>query len=163
MTASKSKALTNVATPTGARRRVLLVDDEQLLLDTIALLLEPDFDVVATNDSEHAWELLRDGARFDVIVSDLSMPSPDGRELYERLLQLDPLQAEHFLIVTGGAANSRGRVFLESMEGRVLLKPFGATELIRNVDRVARQGEPVNDPEEVEGAIIPHLRARSGR
>lgn len=140
------------------RRRILVVDDEPLMLDMVTMLLEPDFDVIALDDSTRAWQLLRDGARFDAIVSDLCMPELDGRELYERILQLDPAQAERFVILTGGATDDEGHAFLERLDERLIHKPFSSEGFRRFVSGIARMGPPANDCEEA-GAS---RRVRSG-
>ena len=60
-------------------RRVLLVDDDTLVRETVASQLEESgFVVTATGSAEQALSLLRSGGQVDCLVTDLSMPGMDG-------------------------------------------------------------------------------------
>ncbi|HEY3836191.1 MAG TPA: response regulator [Bryobacteraceae bacterium] len=59
--------------------RVLVVDDEPQILDSIHDLLEEDFDVVASTDANRALEMLYD-AQVAVILADQRMPNLTGGE-----------------------------------------------------------------------------------
>jgi len=77
--------------PSLAGVRVLLVDDEadarELAVET---LMRCGADVVPVSSSAAALQALRDGGRFDVLVSDIGMPKEDGYELIRRVRALDP-------------------------------------------------------------------------
>jgi two-component system sensor histidine kinase/response regulator len=65
--------------------RVLVVDDDPLLLEAAqAYLASEGAEVVTAPDGNKALELLR-GHAFDVAVVDIEMPGLDGFELVERL------------------------------------------------------------------------------
>jgi DNA-binding NarL/FixJ family response regulator len=72
--------------------RVLLVDDHQLLRDSLRSLLDaqPDIDVVGT--AEDGFEALETAAtvRPDVVLMDLSMPRMGGVEATRKLLEQLP-------------------------------------------------------------------------
>ena len=69
------------------RTRLIIADDHKLLLDTVAALLAPEFDIVGTAHDGKA--LLETVARLDpdVVVLDISMPIFDGLEVARRLKQ----------------------------------------------------------------------------
>ena len=106
-----------------ARRAVLVVDDEVRLLRSIQLLLRERHDVQTTPRAEDAVALVEQGARFDLILCDLQMPTMSGMELAERLMALDPACRERLVFLTGGAVTAEARAFLEVTEHRVLAKP----------------------------------------
>ena len=59
----------------GARRSVLVVDNEEVDRELLRQLLEPlGFVVAQASSGEAALQLLRDGARPDAILMDLAMP-----------------------------------------------------------------------------------------
>ena len=72
-------------------KRILLVEDQSIYRNTLALLLghEPDMEVVAQAGSlAEAKEVLE--GRFDVAVVDLGLPDGDGRELIDELRRTNP-------------------------------------------------------------------------
>ncbi|HEY4222921.1 MAG TPA: response regulator, partial [Myxococcota bacterium] len=70
--------------------RVLIVDDEVNLTRAMERSLGEDFDIVCCNSGHEALELLRTGAHFDVLVSDLAMPKMRGVELVTRASVVAP-------------------------------------------------------------------------
>jgi DNA-binding NtrC family response regulator len=70
--------------------RVLFVDDDRFVLESVAFVLEEhDFEVFQAPDAETAIELLK-GVKVDVILSDLRMPGISGIQLATFCLQFQP-------------------------------------------------------------------------
>jgi DNA-binding NtrC family response regulator len=70
--------------------RILLVDDEKLLVDALTRVLERGlFEVVKAANAAQALSLLR-SERIDVVVSDVNMPGIDGIELVRQIHELEP-------------------------------------------------------------------------
>jgi DNA-binding NarL/FixJ family response regulator len=72
--------------------RVLLVDDHQLLRDSLRTLLagQDDIDVVGTAEDGQVALTVAAETRPDVVLMDLSMPRMNGVEATRRLLQQQP-------------------------------------------------------------------------
>lgn len=71
-------------------RRVLVVDDEPTARRSLAWLLrDAGYEVTTAADGEEALAAL-DGARFDLLLTDLRMPGMDGLDLSRRGRILDP-------------------------------------------------------------------------
>lgn len=113
------------------RGRILVVDDEPLMLASLRRLLAPEHDVTATASAREALRLVDGGARFDLILCDLMMPDMDGVDLHARLIVQAPELAERMLFLTGGAFSLRARRFLDAVQNRRLPKPFDGAELKR--------------------------------
>jgi PAS domain S-box-containing protein len=127
------------ATPgaTRARRgRVLVVDDETMVLRMATRLLEDEHEVVALLSGAAALERVRAGERFDVILSDVMMPDVNGIDLYEALLRIAPDQAGRTVFMTGGAFTPRASAFLEGVTNPRVDKPFDAATLRAIVTQV---------------------------
>lgn len=63
----------------GAVPRVLVVDDEALIASSTARLLQRrGYDATPCDDPVEARRLLEDGARFDIVLTDVSMPTMSG-------------------------------------------------------------------------------------
>ncbi|MFT3727005.1 MAG: ATP-binding protein [Terricaulis sp.] len=63
--------------------RILLVDDDQMVRDALALQLSDEgFEPVTANDAIHALELVEGGVQFDLLLTDMVMPrGMNGAEL----------------------------------------------------------------------------------
>lgn len=93
--------LDSEVTPQSTRRlRVLLVDDQALVLRATALMLR-EFDVVTARSGAEALECLNAGSHFDVVVSDISMPGMKGNELFEHVCETHRYLATRFLFLSG--------------------------------------------------------------
>ena len=66
-----------------AKKRILLVDDYDRMLETYGRYLEKDYDVVRAASAAEALDLLRGpgGQRFDLVVTDYNMPKANGLSL----------------------------------------------------------------------------------
>jgi DNA-binding NtrC family response regulator len=70
--------------------RVLVLDDEQIVLDSVSRILEDEnYDVAACRSGSEAVEKLKAGG-FDILLTDLKMPGMDGLQAMEALTDVDP-------------------------------------------------------------------------
>jgi PAS domain S-box-containing protein len=74
------------------RERVLLVDDEEVQVQSVRNMLERlGYTVVARTDSAEALSLFRKDPRaFDLVITDQTMPQLTGARLAEELLRIRP-------------------------------------------------------------------------
>lgn len=122
--------------------RVLLVDDEALVVDSLRRVLSAEFDISSTTRAEQALEWIVGGESFDVILCDVMMPGLDGVELRRRIEEFSPEQAVRMVFVTGGLLLPHVRSMLDDVPNTVLEKPIdveGLRELIRRRVRSSRQ------------------------
>lgn len=104
--------------------RLLLVDDELELIQTLADLLEPEgHQVDFAANGAIALDKLRKNS-FDVVVSDLRMPIMDGPQLYEALRREKPEYVSKIIYVTGDTLSSHVQSFLEKYPVPVIEKPY---------------------------------------
>ena len=130
----EAEAVSEETVPTG-HERVLLVDDEPVLIETGQKLLEGlGYEVTAKNSSVEALALFKaDPGRFDLIVTDHTMPDMTGFELAKACMALRPdvpiiLATGFSHLVDAATANEAGiRAFI--------MKPLTKGELARTVRR----------------------------
>ena len=117
-----------------AKRRILLVEDsEEVRETTIEFINEVGFDVVAVETAEAALATLAgDGARFDVIFTDVSLPGMSGIELVKRVLKDDPRQ--RVVIASGYGAELGKHGFGKGVA--VLGKPYDLSALEKTLNQV---------------------------
>jgi DNA-binding NtrC family response regulator len=79
--------------------KILIVDDEKIKRITLADDLRTQgYEVVTAADGQQAWEQLQ-ADRFDVVVTDLKMPTLDGIELL-KLIKHGPLAGMEVIMMT---------------------------------------------------------------
>jgi PAS domain S-box-containing protein len=110
------------------RGRILVVDDEAMVLRVIERVLR-DHEVVALDSARTALERIRRGERFDLVLSDVSMPATTGVQLYEALLAYDPDYKRRTIFMCGGVRTSATADFLQSVSSPRIDKPFHSHEL----------------------------------
>lgn len=111
------------AEPLAQQRRVLVVDDDPLVLRSLTRVLARDFEVAAARNGREALDLVRAGATFDAMLCDLMMPELSGIELHAVLERDDPELAKRTIFLTGGAFSGRAQTFLETIGQPHLEKP----------------------------------------
>lgn len=110
------------------RGRILVVDDEPMLLKAVKRMLSAH-EVVCVEDAREVVARLAAGDQFDVILCDVLMPRMTGIELYERLLADDPEAARRMVFLSGGAVDVRASDFLTSVPNVCVDKPVSANAL----------------------------------
>lgn len=129
--------VTNVALP-GRRGRILVVDDEVMLVTIVKRILSKEHDVVSTLVAKDALALCARGEKFDLILCDLMMPDMTGMDLHRELSIVAPEQANRMIFLTGGAFTVKARTFLTDPPKEHIEKPFDAANLRAIVQRYLR-------------------------
>lgn len=113
--------------------KILLVDDEVEIAQTLADLLEPEGHTIdiAVNGAIALNKLHKN--RFDVIISDLRMPVMDGPALYEALGRELPSYLNKIIYVTGDTLSSHVQTFLSQHPVHVVEKPYRLSDVRRAV------------------------------
>ena len=114
---------------------VLLVDDDELLVKSLARLLKSKgFAVKAVTNGEAATRCMTE-ERFDVVLSDISMPGMDGIQLLRRLRETDLLVPCG--LMTGDPAVSTAIEAMQFGAFRYLTKPVGHDSLVEVIESAA--------------------------
>jgi two-component system, cell cycle sensor histidine kinase and response regulator CckA len=119
----------SLAPQTPQRWRVLVIDDEELLLKVYRRMLSEHHDVVLARGGANAVELLRADASFDVVLCDLMMPEVDGQAVYQAVRAQSPALAARMVFCSGGASSAHLSDFAASLPNVKLDKPFSLAAL----------------------------------
>ncbi len=119
-------------------RRILIVDDEAEIRDTLAEILTAAHHHVDTVGSGRDALQRMAAQRYDVILTDLRMPDLDGRALYQEIERRWPGQGARVVFVTGDTLTSASRDFVAESGRPVIEKPFLPSEVRRVVAESVR-------------------------
>jgi CheY-like chemotaxis protein len=116
--------------PASPRGRVLVIDDEELLLQAVRRVLASRHDVDIAESGERALELCATRS-YDVILCDLLMPEMSGMDVHAALHESSPALAARMVFMTGGAFTARAKEFLDEIPNVHLEKPVRAEKLLQ--------------------------------
>jgi CheY-like chemotaxis protein len=116
------------------RGRVLVVDDEPLVVNAVLRSLGNAHDVKAVLTAQKALDRIDAGERYDVIVCDLMMPQMTGMDLFEELSKIAPDQAERMVFMTAATFTPRARDFLDKTPNQRVEKPFDSIHFRALID-----------------------------
>ncbi len=124
-----------VTTDVAQRGRLLIVDDEPIVAETLAQLLSDRHDVDVATSASRALEHIAQFQGYDVILCDLVMPGMTGMQLHATLTQAHPVLAQRMLFMTGGAFLPEAEAFLRDGNRQAIQKPFDLDGLTKLIDR----------------------------
>jgi len=141
--AASEKSETDVAQspPNAMGQKILLVDDEVELAQTLADLLEPaGYTIDLAANGAIALEKLHKTS-FDAIISDLRMPVMDGPSLYAALKQSLPCYLNKIIYVTGDTLSPHVNAFLSETPVPVIEKPYRLSDVQKSLSKVLKDNE----------------------
>lgn len=162
---SKSRSLSSFPAPS----RILVVDDEALISETVSLALtEEGYDVTTLQDGRSALALLIPSLNnstqnpesldnlvppppFDLLILDLMLPGVNGLDIC-RLLRREGINIL-ILILSARSSETDRVVGLEVGADDYLVKPFGMRELVARVRALLRRHQVGSEPAESEQPI----------
>ncbi len=117
-------------------RKILVVDDEKVILDSARKILASDsLQVILAPDAEAAQQILL-SERPDIAIIDLVLPGASGMKLLDIALEHDP--ALVIIITTGYSTVENAVAALKQGAFDFLPKPFTCDELLSGVARAHR-------------------------
>lgn len=127
-----------------SKPRILLVEDDVLLRKVLRLALESAFDSVhVAHDGNAALEALAN-QHFDLVLTDLKIPAPDGLALALEARRQVPPPA---VVVMSGDAGNDDALRIGACGASLLSKPFDTRELLLVLESVlAQRADDENAP-----------------
>jgi PAS domain S-box-containing protein len=141
MRTAQPAAPESVAVPaTAMRGKVLVIDDEPLVMQAITRVLSSLHDVTAVRSGHEAVGLLSAGESFDIVLCDLMMPGMGGAEVHDWIRDHRADLLPRFVFLTGGATDAKSAELLASMANASVEKPFSPTMLRALVSSFIERG-----------------------
>ncbi len=113
------------------KKRILVADDEQIILELIKEILKiRGYEVTCVDDGKKAIEEAK-RSHFDFFIVDMRMPGLSGLETLKELFKLDP--DTKALIITGYTVDAALEEAVQLGAVGYLLKPFKNLDEIPNI------------------------------
>jgi PAS domain S-box-containing protein len=129
--------ITPMAVAAAVRRRVLVIDDEPLIVSMVTDILREQHDVIGETNPERGLGRILTDPPYQVVMCDLMMPGLSGMEIYARVARERPGLERTFVFVTAGPYDSQAESFLAAVPNPRLNKPISADQLHSLVHEVA--------------------------
>ena len=125
--------------------KILVVDDEKLLVKGIKFNLENDgYEVAVAYDGEEAVDLAKSGD-FDLIILDIMMPKMTG---LEACMQIREFSNVPIIMLTAKGEDMDKLIGFEQGTDDYLTKPFNILELKARIRALLRRSTPAETKEE---------------
>lgn len=118
------------------KKRILIVDDEPLILKSLKRILEENYNVTIASKGQTALELLKqnENEQFDLIISDVTMPDVTGADLFNKIALQFPGLEHNIIFMTGYAYSAKLKQFLAGIDNKVITKPFEEESLLQTIN-----------------------------
>ena len=144
-------------------RRVLVVDDEKLIVKGIRFSLEQDgYDVDCAYDGEEALKLAKENV-YDIILLDVMLPKYDGFEVCQQIREYSDVP---IIMLTAKGDDMDKILGLDYGADDYITKPFNILEVkarIKAIIRRTKKKEPEKQPSRVVDKGDFHLDCDSRR
>ena len=128
-----------VPDPSPRRRRLVVIDDDRMLIRSLERALAKDYDVTAFSDGRAAIaHLTTDELDAELVLCDLMMPDATGIDVLRASARVHPELAQRFVLMTGGAPEAIWRELASEPTVPVLEKPFQMATLRALLASLAR-------------------------
>ena len=127
-----------------SKARILVVDDEPAVLETVReILVLKGFDVVVAADGIQAVDTVANTQNLDLIITDMNMPGMNGLDLLKLIGRLK--RNLPIIILTGNATVENALESVKEGACNYLFKPFNVDKLLSAVARVLFQSQTQSD------------------
>lgn len=124
-----------------AAKRIMVVDDEPDILESVSAALEKEgYDVVTAGDGRECLRKLERGKKPDLILMDFFMPGMSGREAIERIRRDPKFGGVKIVYMTVAEFRERGLQSIRDLGVKCCInKPISVEDLIKKVGSSLRK------------------------
>ncbi|MDR0455930.1 MAG: response regulator [Treponema sp.] len=124
------------------KKKVLLIDDDEIHLITADLFLKNDYEVHKVQSGNEALEYLTSSKVVpNIILLDIVMPNMSGWETFAKIKAIDSLKNVPIIFLTSIAEEEEKKRAYKIGVAGFITKPFNMTDLISEIKEVIRKHE----------------------
>lgn len=127
-------------TSIGDKSRILFVDDETQITETLSLALtrrSKEYEIVGASSVDEAMKRLTSDS-FDVVVTDVQMPGKSGFDLLNEIRSSERLKTLPVIVITGMGDQEMKRQAIDSGADDLLAKPVSVADLVARLKSALR-------------------------
>ena len=114
-------------------RKILIVDDEEGIRESLKLILSDEYDLILTDSAQQALDILDNTDEIGLVLMDIKMPQIDGLELLKQIKAKRPdLNA---VMITGYKSVETASEAANLGASGYIVKPFKSEEILGTVKR----------------------------
>ncbi|MBI3618300.1 MAG: response regulator [Candidatus Omnitrophica bacterium] len=114
-------------------KKVLIVDDEEGIRESLKLILGDHYDLVATDSGEQALRLVEGDPTIGLVLMDIKMPKVNGLDVLKAMKAKRP--DLNVVMVTGYRATETAGEAARLGAVGYIVKPFKSDEILNTVKR----------------------------
>lgn len=120
------------------KKKILLVDDDQFLLDMYAIKFNKSgYEVKVSSSTVLALKIIKEGYVPDVILSDIVMPEIDGLEFVSTIRKDNLIQNSVIIMLTNqGASDDVARAKKLNVDGYIIKATTVPSEVLIQVEKI---------------------------
>ena len=126
---SRKRLNAKISSSSGKGKTILLIDDEELVINISEMMLKKlGYNVLKAHNGHEGIQLFETNkSQIDLIISDLEMPKMNGKEVLDKLREIDP---QIKVMLSSGALNDSDKqnVMYKGFNG-FLIKPYNINTL----------------------------------
>ena len=122
------------------KKKILLVDDDEIHLTTAELFLKDEYETFKAKSGNEALTCLSKNEFVpDLIMLDLVMPNMDGWEVFKRIKATGSLKNIPIAFVTSEGGNEERKRAYSMGVADYIIKPFNMTELKSRIKEILKK------------------------
>jgi DNA-binding NtrC family response regulator len=116
------------------KHKILLVDNERVLLDLLEGCLYDEFEVISASNAEKALQIFEEDGDIELVVSDINMPGKNGLDLLKEIKEKKP--GFPVILMSGNPDSLVEATEKSPPPDFTILKLFKVEELIKKIEKV---------------------------
>lgn len=126
-----------------SKKKILIVEDDEYVLESIKLLLSKEgYDVATATDGPAAIELFKK-RQYDLVITDIKMPQMDGMELLQRLKNESPDISVIMMTAFGSIKNAVEAMKMGACD--YITKPISSEEIKLVIQKVFEKQDLITE------------------
>ena len=114
-------------------KKLLIVDDEEGVRESLKLILGDLYTILLTEDGLQALECLKNAPDISLVLMDIKMPKINGLEVLKKMREMRP--DLKVIMITGYKAVETVSEAVKLCACGYIVKPFEAQEVVKAVER----------------------------
>jgi len=112
--------------------RILVCDDEEVVLKVVQLALQNKAEVILARDGWEALQFLKNTAPFDLIITDIHMPHHNGDEILRLVRKEQKLTTPIVMLSSDGEEEVIAMALKEGVND-FIVKPVDEAKLLKKI------------------------------